>query len=105
MKKIKCRLAELMIGMDIEIFRDVQGADDDDVLAEFEKSGVADPAGMMEEWRKNGQMYLLRQGILRQKAAKEIVDNAIVVEEKPEKAEEKAGKHAMAEEEAEAEAE
>ena len=26
------RLAELMIGMDIEIFRDVQGADDDDVL-------------------------------------------------------------------------
>ena len=26
------RLAEMMIGMDIEIFRDVQGADDDDVL-------------------------------------------------------------------------
>ena len=35
----------------------------------------------------------------------EIVDNAIVVEEKPEKAEEKAGKHAKAEDEAEAEAE
>ena len=69
-------------------------ATDDDILDEFEKSGVADPAGMMEEWRKNGQMYLVRQGILRQKAAQELVDNAVVTEEKPEKKASKKGKHA-----------
>ena len=68
-------------------------ATDDDVFAEFEKSGVEDPAAMMEEWRKNGQMYLVRQGILRQKAAKEIVDNAVVTEEVPAEDEDKKGKH------------
>ena len=72
-------------------------ATDDDVLAEFEKSGVADPAGMMEEWRKNGQMYMVRQGIVRQKAAQELVDSAIVTEETPEKKKEKTGKHAAEE--------
>ena len=66
-------------------------ATDDDLFAEFEKAGVSDPKNMMEEWRKNGQMYLLRQGILRQKAAKALVDAALVTEEKPEG--KKAGKH------------
>ena len=69
-------------------------ATDDDVLAEFEKSGVEDPAAMMEEWRKNGQMHLVRQGILRQKAAQEIVDNAVVTEVAPAEEDDKKGKHA-----------
>ncbi|MBQ1450279.1 MAG: trigger factor, partial [Eggerthellaceae bacterium] len=80
-------------------------ASEDEVRHEFEEAGTGDPEALMEDWRRNGQLHLVRQGIIRQKAAKEIVDNAIVVEEKPEKAEEKAGKHAKAEEEAEAEAE
>lgn len=66
-------------------------ATDKDVLDEFAKAGASDPENMMEEWRKNGQMYMLRQGILRQKAAKELVDSAVVIEEKPEG--KKAGKH------------
>ncbi len=66
-------------------------ATDEDVRAEFEKAGASDPEALMEEWRKNGQMYLVRQGILRQKAAQELVDGAVVTEEKPE--EKKAGKH------------
>ena len=64
---------------------------EEDVLNEFEESGVADPKGLMEQWRQNGQMHVVRQGILRQKAAKEIVENAVVTEEKPE--EKKSGKH------------
>lgn len=80
-------------------------ASEEEVRHEFEEAGTGDPEALMEDWRRNGQLHLVRQGIIRQKAAKEIVDNAIVVEEKPEKAEEKAGKHAKAEEEAEAEAE
>ncbi|MBQ9042910.1 MAG: trigger factor [Eggerthellaceae bacterium] len=71
-------------------------ATDEDVRAEFEQAGASDPEALMAEWRKNGQMYLVRQGILRQKAAKELVDNAIVTEEKPE--EKKAGKHSKEEE-------
>jgi trigger factor len=67
---------------------------EDDVVAEFEKSGVEDPAAMMEEWRKNGQMHLVRQGILRQKAAQEIVDNAVVTEVAPAEEDDKKGKHA-----------
>ena len=68
-------------------------ATQDDIREEFEKSGVADVDGMMEEWRKSGQMHLVRQGILRQKAAQEIVEKAVVTEEVPEKHEEKTGKH------------
>ena len=85
-------------------------ATDDDIREEFEKSGVADVDGMMEEWRSTGRMYLVRQGILRQKAAIDIVDKAVVTEEVPEKKEEKAGKHSAkadgeADEAAEADAE
>jgi len=80
-------------------------ATNDDIRAEFEESGVADVDGMMEEWRKTGRMYLVRQGILRQKAAKEIVDSAIVTEEALKKPEEKTGKHEAKGEESEESAE
>lgn len=71
-------------------------ATDEDVRDEFERSGAADPDQLMEDWRKNGQLYLVRQGILRQKAAQELVDNAIVTEEKPADKKAKSGKHAKA---------
>ena len=35
----------------------------------------------MEQWRKAGQMHLIRQGILRQKAVNEIVAIAVVTPE------------------------
>lgn len=69
-------------------------ATDEDIRKEFEDAGSSDPERLMDEWRKNGQMYLVRQGVLRQKAAKEILDRAIVTEEEPEEAKEKSGKHA-----------
>jgi len=47
----------------------------------------------------------VRQGILRQKAAKEIVDSAIVTEEALKKPEEKTGKHEAKGEESEESAE
>ena len=71
-------------------------ATDKDLLDEFAKAGATDPESMMEEWRKNGQMHLLRQGILRQKAALALVEAAVVTEEKPEG--KKAGKHSKDEE-------
>ena len=96
-------------------------ATDEDIREEFVKSGAEDPDGLMEEWRKNGQMYLIRQGILRQKAAVDAVDSAVGTEPSPieaaeeiveaveaavaetEEESEKKGKHAKSEESAEAE--
>ena len=48
-------------------------------------------------WRSSGQMHLVRQGIIRQKAAQELVDGAKVTEEKPKEKESKSGKHAKSE--------
>ncbi len=60
-------------------------ATEEDIRAEFERaaSDAAAAERMMDEWRQNGQMYLIRQGILRQKAAKELMDTAVVVTEEP----------------------
>ena len=76
---------------------------DEDVVDEFRNAGASDPEALMQQWRDNGQMYLVRQGILRQKAAKQLVETAVVTEEAP--AAEKAGKHAAADDEPVAEAE
>ena len=73
-------------------------------IAEFVKSGAEDPDALMAEWRKNGQMYLIRQGILRSKAAEDAVAAAVVTAPDAEqKAEEvlEAVTEAIAEEEAE----
>ncbi len=58
-------------------------ATDEDIAAEFAKSGAEDPAALKKEWEESGQMFLVRQGILRQKAAAEVTDNAVVTEEAP----------------------
>jgi len=65
---------------------------EEDIRAEFENSGVADPDALMQQWRENGQMHVVRQGILRQKAAEQVVENATVTEQKPEE-KKKAAKH------------
>ena len=65
-------------------------ATDDDIMIEFQKSGAQDPAALKKEWEESGQLFLVRQGILRQKAAVDVTDNAVVTEEKPK--EEKAKK-------------
>ena len=69
-------------------------ATDEEIRDEFVNAGASDPDALMKQWRDSGQMYLVRQGVLRQKAAKELVDTAVVTEEVPE--EPKAGKHSKA---------
>lgn len=57
---------------------------DEDITAEFEKSGVDDPKKLEEQWRANGQIAMLRAGIRRQRALEQILESLIVEEQKPE---------------------
>lgn len=59
------------------------GVNDGDVENEFAKSGADDPKALQEDWRKNGRLHMIRAGIQRAAAAKDIMDNAIVTELKP----------------------
>lgn len=65
-----------------------------DVTDEFVRSGAPDARALEEEWRTSGRLYLVRQGILRQKAAADAVEKAVVTEQVPEKKDGKAPKHA-----------
>lgn len=65
---------------------------DQELTDEFVKSGVEDPAALEAEWRANGQMHMLRQGILRTRAVTEIMDTANVTELTGAKDEKKAEK-------------
>ena len=49
-------------------------ATDEDVTAEFQKSGVEDPAALEKEWRANGQLHMVRQGIMRTKAVYDLME-------------------------------
>ncbi len=52
-----------------------------DIDDEFAKAGVSDPEALKKQWLDNGQMYLVRQGIIRQKALDDLKDTAVVTEE------------------------
>lgn len=56
---------------------------DQDVVDEFEKSGAPEPKKLQEEWTKNGQLHMVRNGIARTNAAKDVMDTAVVTELKP----------------------
>ena len=70
---------------------DMQGSDAD-VTMEFVKSGVEDPAALEEDWRKNGQLHMVREGVLRTKAVTDLMDKAVVTEVQPKAADEKPAK-------------
>ena len=53
--------------------------------AEFQKSGVEDPAALEKEWRANGQLHMVRQGIMRTKAVYDLMEKAVVSEADPAK--------------------
>jgi trigger factor len=55
-------------------------ATDEDLAEEFAKSGAEDPAKLEEQWRANGRLHILREGILRSRAVKDVMDTAIVTE-------------------------
>lgn len=65
---------------------------DADVTMEFVKSGVEDPAALEEDWRKNGQLHMVREGVLRTKAVTDLMDKAVVTEVQPKAADEKSAK-------------
>ena len=66
---------------------------DADVTMEFVKSGVEDPAALEEDWRKNGQLHMVREGVLRTKAVTDLMDKAVVTEVQPKAADEKPAKN------------
>lgn len=55
-------------------------ATDEDVHAEFIKAGVANPEDLEDQWKKQGRLYLIREGINRAKAMDDILEKAIVKE-------------------------
>lgn len=72
---------------------------DEELSAEFAKSGAEDPKALEAEWRANGQLHMVRQGIMRARAVEELMENAVVTEAKP--AKKKTAKKAKAEKAAE----
>lgn len=67
---------------------------DDDLSEEFKNSGAADPKALEKEWRDSGRLHLLREGLLRSNAIKDVMDKAKVSEMKPVGAEKKTAKKA-----------
>ncbi len=58
--------------------------DDEEIVEEFRNAGVEDPEKTAKEWRDSGRIQLIRQGIIRGKAVRELMDSAIVTEVDPE---------------------
>ena len=58
-------------------------ATEEDVLAEFAKSGAEKPEALKAEWRENGQLHLVRQGVSRTKAVMDLMEKAVVTEVEP----------------------
>ena len=78
---------------------------DEEVSEEFVKAGVEDPAALEAEWRQMGQLHMVREGVVRTKAVKDLMDKAKVTETKPaakdeKKSEKKASKKSAKKEEA-----
>lgn len=63
-------------------------ATDADVTEEFVKSGVEDPQALEAEWRANGQLHMVRQGVVRTKAVMDLMEKAVVTELDPSKKDE-----------------
>lgn len=55
-------------------------ATDEEVSHEFEIAGLDNPKSVENEWRKNGRLHLIREGIMRSKAMQDIMENAKVTE-------------------------
>lgn len=53
---------------------------DEEIAAEFDKSGVKNPRQMQAQWTASGQLHMIRQGILRTKAVMELMETAHVSE-------------------------
>lgn len=55
-------------------------ATDDEVSLEFDRAGLEDPRKTEAEWKRDGRLYLIREGVIRAKAMKDILDKAKVTD-------------------------
>ncbi len=55
-------------------------ATDEEVTLEFERAGLDDPKATEAEWKRDGRLYLIREGIIRSKAMQDVMDTAKVKE-------------------------
>ncbi len=68
---------------------------DEEVVDEFKTSGAKDPDALYADWKSQGRLHIVREGILRGKALEALLRDADVVEvEKPAAAEEEEKKPA-----------
>ncbi|NLG10144.1 MAG: trigger factor [Coriobacteriaceae bacterium] len=51
---------------------------EEEIIAEFERSGIADSQKLYSEWKANGRLPEIREGLLRMKAARHLNDTAEV---------------------------
>jgi len=53
---------------------------DEEIKEEFASSGIEDPEALYEQWKSKGRLSEVREGILRMKASKYVIENAEVFE-------------------------
>lgn len=59
---------------------------DEDITKEFEESGAEDPKKLEKQWRENGQLHIIKEGILRTRATNDVIDTAeITIRDEDEK--------------------
>ena len=51
---------------------------EEEIIAEFERSGIADSQKLYSEWKAYGRLPEIREGLLRMKAARHLYDTAEV---------------------------
>lgn len=55
-------------------------ATEDEIQAEFIKSGVEDWEALYENWKQAGRIHMIREGVVREKALQAIIAGAVVTE-------------------------
>lgn len=84
-KKQAADLAREDLALDAWARHEEMTVSDEEVSAEFLKAGVDDPVAMEKEWRANGQLHMVRQGVLRARVVEKLMEEAKVslIGEKP----------------------
>jgi trigger factor len=70
------------IGLALDALATHQGllVSDEEIREEFDKSGAENPEKLFQEWKRQGRLSEVRQGISRMKASQFLLDNAEVFE-------------------------
>ena len=74
---------------------------EEEIREEFSSSGTKDPEALMQQWKDNGRISEIRDGLLRIKASVHVIENAVVFEPGKKPAAKKPAKKAVKAEKAE----